>query len=48
MALLGDEYNSSDEDVSSQPVAESRNITANSIVAAPEVSLDVWSYHTYD
>lgn len=43
MALLGLEYASSDEG-SSLPKKEPRKTSASTIVAAPEVSLDVWSY----
>lgn len=44
MALLGAEYASSDEG-SPPPNQESRKTAPSNIVAAPEVSLDVWSYH---
>ena len=44
MALLGSDYASSDEG-SPPPRTESRKTSASTIVAAPEVSLDVWSYH---
>ena len=44
MALLGTDYASSD-DGSPSPRQEMQKTTASTIVAAPEVSLDVWSYH---
>lgn len=47
MALLGAGYASSDEG-SPPPERETRKIAASTIVAAPEVSLDVWSYHSRD
>ena len=50
MALLGADYASSD-DGSPPPRQEPQTSATNTIVAAPEVSLDVWSYcprdHTY-
>lgn len=45
MALLGADYVSSDEE-SPHPRQEPRKTTTSAIVAAPEVSLDVWSYHS--
>lgn len=45
MALLGAHYASSDEG-SPAPRPEPRKTAASTIVAAPEVSLDVWSYRT--
>ena len=45
MALLGADYASSDEG-SPPPEQEARKIAASTIVAAPEVSLDVWSCHS--
>lgn len=42
MALLGAEYASSDEDITPAPVENSNKTAA--IVAAPDVSVDVWSY----
>lgn len=47
MALLGADYASSDEG-SPPPERKTRKIPASTIVAAPEVSLDVWSYHSRD
>lgn len=47
MALLGADYASSDEG-SSPPRQELRKTPASTIVAAPEVSLDVWSYQPRD
>ena len=44
MALVGDEYASSDDDVPSAPANGISMHPINSVVAAPEVSLDVWSY----
>ena len=44
MALLGLDYASSDEE-SPLPEKERQQVSANTVVAAPEVSLDVWSYH---
>lgn len=44
MALLGDEYESSDEGSSEWPVKDGPKTFATPLVAAPEVSLDVWSY----
>lgn len=44
MALLGADYASSDGG-SPPPRQESRKTPASTIVAAPEVSVDVWSYH---
>ena len=44
MALLGAQYASSDEG-SPTPEQETGKTAASKIVAAPEVSLDVWSYH---
>ena len=48
MALLGDEYASSDEDTTTAPVAAPQRTFATSVVAAPDVSLDVWSYKSTD
>ena len=45
MALLGLDYASSDEG-SAPPEQERQQISASTVVAAPEVSLDVWSYHS--
>ena len=45
MALLGAEYASSDEDAPSSTVKASHPVAAAAVVAAPDVSLDVWSYH---
>ncbi len=45
MALLGQEYESSDEAGSPIPTKAGNATTATTIVAAPEVSLDVWSYY---
>ena len=47
MALLGADYASSDEEPS-PPRQETRKTVASTIVAAPEVSLDVWSYNPPD
>ena len=47
MALLGADYASSDEEPS-PPRQETRQTVASTIVAAPEVSLDVWSYRPRD
>ncbi|KAL8714603.1 MAG: hypothetical protein Q9220_001551 [cf. Caloplaca sp. 1 TL-2023] len=44
MALLGDAYASSDEDVSSTHFEE-KAAAAAPVVAAPDISLDVWSHH---
>ena len=44
MALLGLDYASSDED-SPLPEKERQKTSASKIVAAPEVSLDVWSHY---
>ena len=44
MSRLGEEYASSDEG-SPPPRQEPRKTTASTVIAAPEVSLDVWSYH---
>ncbi|KAL9035123.1 MAG: hypothetical protein Q9214_006730, partial [Letrouitia sp. 1 TL-2023] len=43
MALLGEEYASSDEGDSATLVKETQMSPASTIVAAPDVSLDVWS-----
>lgn len=43
MALLGEEYASSDEGDLVSPVKETQISSASTIVAAPDVSLDVWS-----
>ena len=45
MALLGLDYASSDEG-SPLPEQERQQISTSTVVAAPEVSLDVWSYHS--
>ena len=45
MALLGVDYASSDEEASSSR-DQQRETLASAIVAAPEVSLDVWSYRS--
>lgn len=45
MALLGAEYASSDEGVSPPPLDSSQNFAATSVIAAPEVSVDVWSHN---
>lgn len=47
MALLGADYASSDEG-SPSPRQEPLKTAASTIVAAPEVSLDVWSYHAQE
>ncbi|KAL8919824.1 MAG: hypothetical protein Q9208_006557 [Pyrenodesmia sp. 3 TL-2023] len=48
MVLLGDQYASSDED-SSKPVPRDETaIAATPVVAAPDVSLDVWSHSNHD
>ena len=44
MALLGTEYASSDEEIPPRPSSEALKAAATSIVAAPDVSLDVWSH----
>ena len=44
MALLGDEYGSSDDDAPTNGINGTPNHAVSSVVAAPEVSLDVWSY----
>lgn len=44
MALLGAEYDSSDSDRGSSSQMNFKKTTAKSVVAAPEVSLDVWSH----
>ena len=44
MALLGDEYASSDEDSSFQNRNGDKPSVATEFIAAPEVSIDVWSY----
>lgn len=44
MALLGAEYASSDEDTSLSVMKNTKSTTSTMVVAAPEVSLDVWSY----
>lgn len=45
MALLGHEYESSDEGGSPITTSGGNPTAANPVVAAPEVSLDVWSYN---
>ncbi len=45
MALLGADYASSDEEPL-PPRQEPRKTAGSTIVAAPEVSVDVWSYHS--
>ena len=47
MALLGTDYASSDEG-SPSPRQEPQETATKTIVAAPEVSLDVWSYRSGD
>ena len=47
MTLLGDEYASSDENTSPPPIDNAKKTTATSIVAAPDVSIDVWSHHPH-
>ncbi len=44
MALLGDDYASSENGTTPPPAEASQKIAATSIVAAPDVSLDVWSH----
>lgn len=44
MALLGVEYASSDEESSPLPYKEPAKTVATRVVAAPDVSLDVWSH----
>lgn len=44
MSLLGTEYASSDEDSPSSGKV-SHTVPATAVLAAPDVSLDVWSYH---
>ena len=44
MVLLGAEYASSDEESSPQASSEAPKSGAKSVVAAPDVSLDVWSH----
>ena len=46
MALLGREYESSDEGGSPPPTKGSNTTMATQVVAAPDVSLDVWSYNS--
>ena len=46
MALLGHEYESSDEGESPLLTEGSNTTMATSVVAAPEVSLDVWSHNS--
>ncbi len=46
MALLGQEYESSDEGGSPPATTGSITTIATPVVAAPEVSLDVWSYNS--
>ena len=46
MALLGVDYASSDEEAS-PPREQQRKTLGSTIVAAPEVSLDVWSYRSW-
>ena len=48
MALLGAEYTSSDEEASEPRPVDTRKTTATSIVAAPDVSLDVWSQNSVE
>ena len=43
MALLGNEYASSDDEASSTVVETIQKASATPVVAAPDVSLDVWS-----
>ena len=45
MALLGDEYASSNEGNTPPPAEVAPQTAATTIVAAPDVSLDVWSYN---
>lgn len=44
MALLGAEYASSDDEVLPSISEDIKTTSATAVVAAPEVSLDVWSY----
>lgn len=44
MALLGVEYASSEEDSSPSNPMNGITTSGTPIIAAPEVSLDVWSY----
>lgn len=44
--LLGADYTSSDEDMPSSAAKTEQTTTATSIVAAPDVSLDVWSHQS--
>ena len=46
MALLGQEYESSDEGSSPPHTNGSIATTATQIVTTPDVSLDVWSYYS--
>lgn len=43
MVLLGAEYASSDEEHEPSASKDDKMISSTTIVAAPEVSLDVWS-----
>lgn len=44
MALLGTEYASSDEENLPSISYDSKTTSTTAVIAAPEVSLDVWSY----
>ncbi len=44
MALLGAEYASSDEGATPPPLSSKQKTAAASIVAAPDVLVDVWSH----
>lgn len=47
MALLGAEYASSDEEHEPSASKDGDVISATAIVAAPQVSLDVWSQSSF-
>ena len=49
MPLLGSDYDSSDEEHHGAEFGEGRRLLASNLIdPAPEVAVDVWSYHPQD